>query len=104
MNTFSITLSPKQRFCADPKVAAAHSDVMASREFINAASVALLEFQYRVCPADPSVLMVSAAKLKGAQEFLGVLLNLGLPEDRVPTTPDFALTPPEEALNRPYKP
>lgn len=104
MNTFSISLSPKQRFLADPKAAAAFSDIMASREFISAASIALLEFQYRVCPADPTVLMVAAAKLKGAQEFLNVLLNLGLPDERVTAVPDFQLTPPEESLNRPFTP
>lgn len=101
MTSPSITISPKARFCSNPTVAAAHSDMMASPAFQQAAAAALLEFQYRVCPADPTVLMVAAAKLKGAQEFLGVLLNLGLPDERVASVPDYQLTPPEEFLNRP---
>jgi hypothetical protein len=100
----TISLSPKARFCANTTAAAAHSDLMATPAFQSAAASALLEYQYRTCPAEPTVLAIAASKLKGAQEFLAVLLNLGIPEQRTPYTPDHALEPPEQSLNRPYRP
>lgn len=104
MSPLPITLSPKQRFLGVPATAAAHSDIMASPQFQAAAAAALLEYQYRVCPVDPTVLMVSAAKLKGAQEFLNVLMNLGVPEGTAQHAPDYSLQPPEDSLDRPYQP
>lgn len=100
----NISLSPKVKFNANHAAAAAHCDNMASPAFQAAAATALLEYQYRVCPVEPTVLAIAASKLKGAQEFLNVLMNLGIPE--LPATPatDYGLRPPEEDLDRPYQP
>lgn len=100
----SLSLSPKARFLADPAVASAHSDLMASPAFLSAASAALLHYQYKAVGGDPAVLAVSAAKLRGAQEFLRELLNLGFAEHTDETIPDHNLTPPEAQLDAPFAP
>lgn len=97
--TESISLSPKAAFLAAKATAASHSDIMATPAFQHAAMLALAEYTYRL--SNPDSLALAGAKLKGAQEFLGVLLNLGLPEGRSHALPDFALVPPEEALRNP---
>lgn len=104
MTKETISLSPKARFLANPKTAAEHADFMASPQFQAAAAAALLEYQIRVCPSEPTVLAIVASKLKGAQEFLSVLMNLGIPETPFRVTPDYGLTPPEESLDLKYEP
>lgn len=100
----TITLSPKARFCSDKRAAGEHSDYMATPAFQSAAAAAMLAYQYRVCPSEPTVLAISASKLKGAQEFLRELMNIGIP-DTVENLPmDEGLVPPEIALDRPYEP
>ena len=94
----SLTLSPKQRFLSNQKRAASHTEAMAAPSFFEAASMALLEYQYRSIGGDPQVLAIAAAKLRGAQEFLRILMNLGLPEAAVQLVPDGQLTPPEQLL------
>lgn len=94
----ALTISPKQRFLSDQKRASAHTDHMAAPTFFEAASMALLEYQYRSISGDPQVMTIAAAKLRGAQEFLRVLMNLGLPEEKPKSAPDGQLTPPEELL------
>lgn len=98
MNEPSLSISPKLRFLSDQKRASAHTDRMAAPTFFEAASMALLEYQYRSISGDPQVLTVAAAKLRGAQEFLRILMNLGLPEPRAAEAPDGQLTPPEQLL------
>ena len=100
----TISISPKLRYVGDTGAAAVHSDLMASPAFQRAASTALLEYQYRIARGDLAALSISAAKLRGAQEFIDVLLNLGIPSTHSTVTTDSALTPPEESLDRPYKP
>lgn len=99
----TISLAPKTRFLASPAVASAHSDVMASPSFQAAASAAMLAYQRNVLTVDPAGLTVAAAKLRGAQEYLDVLLNLGLPNTHTTSTVDTGLIPPEQSLSRPYK-
>jgi len=77
---------------------------MASPAFQNAAASALLAYQYKLGGGTPEALTIIAAKLRGAQEFLHVLMNLGLPESKSSPFDDSGLTPPEESLKRPYKP
>lgn len=95
-----ITISPKQRFLAVPSIASAHSDIMASPAFITAASAALLEYQHRAFTNDPTILAITASKLRGAQEFLTILLNLGLPEERAEALDTPTLTPPESRFTK----
>lgn len=99
-----ISLSPKAMFCGDKAAASAHSDIMASPPFKIAAQSALLAYQYTVLGGDPAVLAISAAKVRGAQEFLRVLMNIGLPEAPASHSAESGLIPPEEALARPYEP
>jgi hypothetical protein len=99
-----IALSPKKRFLNNPAIASSHSDLMASPAFQEAARTALLAYQQHVLTVDPTGLTIAAAKLRGAQEYLNTLMNLGLPETRTTATVDSSLVPPEESLNRPYKP
>jgi hypothetical protein len=100
----TISISPKQRFLDTPAQASSHSDLMASPVFQSAASSAMLAYQFKVASCEPSGLTIAAAKLRGAQEFLHILLNLGLPESRTTSTVDSALVPPEESLKLPYQP
>lgn len=97
----AILLAPKTRFCSDPANASKHSDLMASPSFQGTLSVALLQYQYELLGgADPMMLAVMASRLKGAQDFVRVLLNLGRKEVASATPDDAALTPPEEALDQ----
>ena len=99
-NEPTILLSPKARFCANPAVASSHSDLMASPTFQTAASTALLQYQLETLGGtDPQVLAVVAAKLKGAQEVMRVLLNLGRKEVPTVSTDDNQLIPPEETID-----
>lgn len=101
----TITLSPKARFCSDKRAASEHSDYMATPAFQSAAAAAMLSYQYKVCPSEPTVLAISASKLKGAQEFLRELMNIGIPETHESSPNDEGrLVPPEESLDRPYEP
>lgn len=100
----SIALSPKTRFTSDKAAASAHTDLMASPQFQTAASLAMLTYQQQVVTRDPAGFTAAAAKLRGAHEFLETLLNLGLQTTPRSTPDNEGLVPPEEALNRPYKP
>jgi hypothetical protein len=104
MTRETITLNPKARFLANPAVASAHSDLMASPAFQQAAATALLTYQYRLGAGDAQVLALSFSKLRGAQEFLREMMNLGLPDTMETTSVDSSLTPPEDFLDRPYEP
>ena len=104
MTREQITLNPKARFLSNHPVASAHSDQMASPAFQQAAAVALLAYQYRLGSGDAQVLALSMSKLRGAQEFLRELMNLGLPDTVETTSVDSSLTPPEDFLDRPYEP
>ena len=94
----ALSLSPKAAFCSDTARASSHSDTMASPSFQAACSAALLEYQYRACGGDPALAASVTFKLRGAQEFLGILMNLGLPESTRRPLTDDALTPPEDAI------
>lgn len=91
----TIKLTPKDTFRADKPAAQAHSDITAGTPFQNAASVALLEYQFRMASGEPTVAAVTAFKLRGAQEFLAILLNLGEPDDVRQPLGNLGLTPPE---------
>lgn len=91
----TIKLTPKDTFRADKPVAQAHSDIAASQAFQTAASVALLEYQFRMASGEPTVAAVTAFKLRGAQEFLGILLNLGEPDETKQPIGNMGLVPPE---------
>lgn len=104
MTKEQITLSPKERFLENPATASAHSDAMAAPAFQNAAAAALLAYQYQITGGDPALLPIVAAKLRGAQEFLRVLMNLGIPDITQPHSDDSGLEPPEQSLDRPYEP
>ncbi len=102
MKVESILLEPKKRFLSIPATANTHSDLMASPSFQHAASTAMLAYQYQLGGGSPEALSIVAAKLRGAQEFLHCLLNLGLPNSTEKSIPDASLVPPEESLNRPF--
>lgn len=115
MPTENISLSPKARFCANTAAASAHSDLMATPAFQSACATALLEYQLRIAitaeRAAPILRLApsemdkwSTAKLRGAQEFLSVLMNLGIPAQPRGSEPDASLVPPETTLDRPYVP
>ena len=53
---------------------------MADPRFQSAAQAALLEYQVRLCGGPSDSAVVAAHRLKGAEDFLRVLLNLGEPE------------------------
>lgn len=70
----TISIQPKGDFLKDKTRASKHQDVMANPEFRENCKVALLEMQLAM-PVDGQ----SILKLKGAKEFLDILLNLGEP-------------------------
>lgn len=76
-----ISLTPKQDFLADKSRASVHQDAVASPAFKSAAATALLELQIRLPVTNLGDASIAQIKLKGAQEFLSILLNLGEPEE-----------------------
>lgn len=94
-----IQLTPKETYRQDKEAAQKHSDIMAGTPFKAAASTALLEYQYAMASQEPQVAAVTAFKLKGAQEFLGILLNLGEPDEPRRSLGSPGLIPPEEDRN-----
>jgi hypothetical protein len=72
-----ISLTPKADFLADKQRASLHQDIMASPQFKSAAQFALLEMQLRSDFTNLGDASVAQIKLKGAQEFLRILMNLG---------------------------
>lgn len=104
MNRERIGLDPKAKYMANASVAGAHSDLMASPAFQQAAATALLAYQYRLGAGDAQVLALSFSKLRGAQEYLRELMNLGLPDTVETQSVDSSLVPPEDFLDRPYQP
>lgn len=91
-----IQLTPKGDFKKNRKVANEHSELMASKGFREAAKVALVEYQRQKLTGDVQNPAASSLKLKGAQEFLDVLMNLGEPEAKREETDTNVLQPPEE--------
>lgn len=93
-----LTLAPKALFLAHKADASTHSDYMASPLFHAAAQAALLECQRTWCGGEVQSLTVAGIKLRGAQEFLATLMNIGVPT--VPAAPmsSGGLTPPEDIL------
>lgn len=89
----SISLSPKFDFCRDPKRAGNHQDLMAHPSFQEAAKAALLEYQVRLVNGPAETAIVAAHRLKGAEDFLKVLLNLGEPDAPRMVPESGALTP-----------
>lgn len=92
----NIRLTPKDTFRDNKQAASAHSDVMASKAFKDAVSTALLEYQFRMASAEPQVAAVTSFRLKGAQEFISILLNLGEPDPIRQPIHGPGLIPPEE--------
>lgn len=89
----NISLQPKQDFLRDTKKAGTHQDVMASPLFHEAAKMALLEYQRSFMYADAVQGAIVSLKVKGAHEFLAVLMNLGEPGKPTVTRPDEQLNP-----------
>lgn len=75
-----LALAPKNDFLHDAKRANLHQDVMASPQFQLAAKTALLEYQVRLCNGPTDAALVAVHRLRGAEDFLRLLLNLGEPE------------------------
>lgn len=77
-----ISLTPKLDFLSDKQRASTHQDIVASPQFKSAAQFALLEMQLNKSEftnlGDASVAQI---KLKGAQQFLSILMNLGEPDE-----------------------
>lgn len=97
MPTEHISLRPKQSYLRDPASCAKHSDLMATPSFQVAAATALLEYQRRVTTSDPALAAAVTFKLRGAQDYLDVLMNLGIAEGKAEPLASNDLTPPEEA-------
>jgi hypothetical protein len=72
-------ITPKAQFLADSKRADAHIEVVMSPAFKIAVEAALLEYIFRQTdhPATVQDLGYVGVKIRGAREFIGVLLNLG---------------------------
>lgn len=68
---------------------------MASPAFHAAASAALLEYQMRIASPEPNIAAAATYKLRGAQEFLGLLMTIGEPDPKPSQTVTGGLTPPE---------
>lgn len=75
-----IDLQPKRDFLRDSKRGSAHQDVMSSPFFQDAAKAALLEYQVRLANGPVEAAIVAVHRLRGAEDFLRILLNLGEPE------------------------
>lgn len=88
----TIHLQPKLDFLRDPKRGSSHQDVMASPFFQEAAKTALLEYQVRLAGGPAESAIVAVHRLKGAEDFLRILLNLGEPEKPQQKTESQALT------------
>ncbi len=80
MSRFKFT--PKADFLADKARASAHQDVVLSPQFREAAKTALLHYSSVLDKTDGKSILL----LKGAEDFLNVLLNLGeaLPPTEIP--------------------
>lgn len=89
----TISLQPKQDFIRDKAAASAHQDVMASPQFHSAAKAALLEYQRSFMYADAVQGAIVSLKVKGAHEFLAVLMNLGEPDKPRIDRPSEQLNP-----------
>lgn len=76
-----ITLAPKLIFLADKSRASVHQDIMASPAFKSAVQHALLEMQLRQAFTNLGEASVHQIKLKGAEDFLRILMNLGEPDE-----------------------
>jgi hypothetical protein len=76
-----IALTPKHDFLSDKLRASTHQDVVASPQFKSAAQLALLEMQFRSGFTNIGEASINYIKLKGAQEFLTILINLGEPDE-----------------------
>lgn len=97
MPTERIVLLPKRIYLRDAKAAADHTNYMATPQFQFAAASAIIEYSRIITNGDPALAASVTFKLRGAQEYLNVLMNLGIP-DAEPVRPvNNDLTPPEEA-------
>lgn len=96
-----LSLNPKLDFQRDPKRAGAHQDIMANPRFTEAAKSAMLTLQYQLNAGDPQNPAAIAVKIKGAQQFLDILLNLGEPDLPGSHHDDELLTPPEMQFVKP---
>src|SRR5688572_24674172 len=95
-----LRLTPKDDFLRDASRASLHSDSMSAPSFRAAASAALLEYQLRIASSEPSIAAVTAFKLRGAQEFLTILMQLGVPDAGRTAPESGGLIPPEEVSER----
>lgn len=75
-----ISLAPRMDFRADEDRLKRHAKLCESSEFHHALQTALLTLQQRQVYSNLTEASASAIKLKGAQEFVSILLNLSEPE------------------------
>lgn len=73
-----ILQSPKQQLMSDAKRISRHRDLVASDQMLDSTATAMLEYQrmLSLSTADSNAAAANMFKLKGAQEFLIVLVNL----------------------------
>lgn len=81
--------SPKSRFLSDKRAVESHNEIFSRPEAGLSLSMALLQYQHYLCsqqpiPGDLTGAAFNHNRLRGAQEFVGVLLNLG--ETTLPPT------------------
>ena len=86
-----IAIQPKLDFLKDAKQASAHQDVMSHPSFQTAAKTALLEYQTQLCNGPAEAALVAVHRLRGAEDFLRILLNLGEPQKPAPKPANDAL-------------
>lgn len=92
----TLSIQPKSDFLRDKTRSSSHADLMASPQFQEAAKSAMLQLQYTtglMPDASMAGVAIGSLKLKGAQEFLHILLNLGNPEPPRRETQEKTLNP-----------
>jgi hypothetical protein len=88
-----ISLTPKLDFLADKTRASTHQDFMASPAFKSAALAALLQMQLNQTVTNLGDASIAQIQLKGAEQFLRILMNLGESEKLGAVKPDDNLIP-----------
>lgn len=71
-----VSLTPRFDFLADKRKLIAHQELVVSPVFKEAAMAALLEYQFTLKAALLADGALIALKLKGAEDFLNIFLNL----------------------------
>ncbi len=98
-----LQLNPRAAFQANPSVASAHSDVMASPAFHAAAAQAMLAYQFSLAGSPANEAITVAFKLRGAKEFLDVLMGIGVAQKPREMPDDMSLQSPDRDERELYR-